>query len=157
MAGAVARPRHMRANRAKVGPMRALAGFLLALWLIAGLWLTLQPAHPFPGQVVDDNLVPFHTLRIYLANLDSEFWLRNLFGNLGLLLPLGLLGPIALPALARWWRILLVALLISTAIELTQLAVPDRSADIDDVIVNVTGALIGYVILLVARRIPRPT
>ena len=59
--------------------------------------------------------------------------MRNLFGNLFLLLPLGLLGPIALPVLDRWWRIALVALLYSVAIELIQLAVPDRSADIDDV------------------------
>ena len=131
--------------------MRRLAGFLLALWLLAGLFFTLAPAHPLPGQVVDDNLIPFHTLRIYLDNLGSWFWMRNLLGNLALLLPLGLLGPIAFPALARWWRVALLALLISSAIELTQLAVPDRSADIDDVIVNVTGALIGDLTLQMLR------
>lgn len=135
--------------------MRMLAGFLLALWLIGGLVLTLQAAYPLPGQVVDDNLVPFHTLSIYLRNPDSWFWMRNLFGNLGLLLPLGLLGPIAFPALGRWWRVVLVALLISTAIELTQLLVPDRSADIDDVIVNVAGALLGYVIFSVVHVVRR--
>jgi glycopeptide antibiotics resistance protein len=124
--------------------MRLLAGFLLALWLIGGLFLTLQPAHPLPGQVVDDNLVPFHTLGIYWRNLGSEFWLRNLFGNLALLLPLGLLGPIALPFLDRWWRIAVVALLYSVAIELIQRLVPARSADIDDVLVNLAGALLGY-------------
>lgn len=131
--------------------MRMLAGFLLALWLIGGLVLTLQPAYPLPGQVVDDNLVPFHTLAIYLDNLVSDFWLRNLFGNLALLLPLGLFGPIAFPILDRWWRIALLALLVSTAIELTQLAVPDRSADIDDVLVNVTGALLGYLAFFIVR------
>jgi glycopeptide antibiotics resistance protein len=131
--------------------MRLLAGFLLALSLIGALVMTLQPAHPLPGQVVNDNLVPFHMIAIYLANLGSWFWIRNLFGNLGLLLPIGLLGPIALPALNRWWRIALLALLVSTAIELTQLAVPDRSADIDDVIVNVSGALLGYAVFSVVR------
>lgn len=135
--------------------MRLLAGFLLALWLIGGLVLTLQPAHPLPGQVVDDNLVPFHTLGIYWRNLGSDFWLRNLFGNLLLLLPLGLLGPVALPAVDRWWRIALVALLYSVAIELIQRLVPARSADIDDVIVNVTGALIGFSVLNLGRLIGR--
>jgi len=61
------------------------------------------------------------------------------------------LGPIALPALDRWWRVALLAFLVSTAIELTQLAVPDRSADIDDVLVNVAGALIGYALFLATR------
>jgi len=132
--------------------MRVLAGLLLALWLTGGLVLTLQAAHPLPGQVVDDNLVPFHTLAIYWRNVGSEFWMRNLFGNLALLLPLGLLGPIALPALDRWWRIALVALLYSIAIEVIQLAVPERSADIDDVIVNLTGALLGFAMWRVVRR-----
>jgi glycopeptide antibiotics resistance protein len=133
--------------------MRMLAGFLLALWLIGGLILTLEPAHPLAGQVVDDNLVPLHTLSIYLANLGSSFWMRNLLGNLALLLPLGLLGPIAVPALDRWWRVAILALLVSTAIELTQLLVPDRSADIDDVIVNVLGALLGYATLVAIRAV----
>jgi glycopeptide antibiotics resistance protein len=132
--------------------MRPLATLILILWLAGGLLLTLQPAHPLPGQVVEDNLVPFHTLAIYWRNLGSEFWLRNLFGNLALLLPVGMLGPIAVPALDRWWRIALVALAYSVAIELIQLAVPDRSADIDDVIVNVMGALVGYWILTGLRR-----
>lgn len=136
--------------------MRLVVGLLLVIWLIGGLALTLQPAYPLPGQVVDDNLVPFHTLAIYWRNLGSEFWMRNLFGNLALLLPLGLLGPIAMPALDRWWRIALVALLYSLAIELIQLAVPDRSADIDDVIVNLAGALIGYLVFVIVRSAVRP-
>ena len=137
--------------------MRLLAGLLLFLWLIGGLVLTLQPAHPLPGQVIDDNLVPFRTIAIYLASLGSWFWMRNLLGNLALLLPLGLLGPIAFPALDRWWRIALIALLVSTAIELTQLAVPDRSADIDDVIVNVAGALVGYLMMVALRGLSGPS
>ena len=135
--------------------MRLLAGLLLALWLIGGLVLTLQAAHPLAGQVVDDNLVPFHTLAIYWRNLGSDFWMRNLFGNLFLLMPLGLLGPIALPALDRWWPIALLALMYSVAIELIQRLVPARSADIDDVIVNVTGALLGFTCYRFARRISR--
>lgn len=132
--------------------MRLLATLVLVAWLIGGLVLTLQPAHPLPGQVVDDNLIPFHTLRIYLDNLGSPFWMRNLFGNLGLLFPLGLLGPIALRALDRWWRLALVAFCYSASIEFTQLFIPDRSADIDDVIVNVIGALIGFGLYRLAAR-----
>ena len=131
--------------------MRLLATLVLAVWLVAALVLTLQSAYPLPGQVVHGNLIPFHTLATYLDNLGSWFWIRNALGNLGLLLPIGLLGPIAIPALDRWWRVALLALLVSTAIELTQLLVPDRSADIDDVLVNVFGALLGYELLSLVR------
>jgi len=136
--------------------MRLVATLVLALWLIGALVLTLQSAYPLPGQVVHGNLIPFHTLATYLDNLGSWFWIRNALGNLALLLPLGLLGPIALAALDRWWRVALVALLISATIELLQLAVPDRSADIDDVLVNVAGALLGYAMLKVARHVLAP-
>ena len=133
--------------------MRAISAFFLFIWLLGGLVLTLQAAHPLPGQVVTDNLVPFHTIAIYLDRLGSPFWIRQIVGNLGLLLPIGLLGPIAFPSLDRWWRVFLVALAISTAIEVSQLWIPDRSADIDDVIVNVTGALLGYGAFRIVRRV----
>jgi hypothetical protein len=49
-----------------------------------------------------------------------------------------------LPALDRWWRLAAVAFACSATIEPIQLFVPDRSADVDDVIVNVIGALVGF-------------
>ncbi len=130
---------------------RVSAGFLLALWLVFGLLMTLQPVDPPPGLVVDDNFILFKTIRIYLANLESPFWIGQLIGNLLLLLPVGLLGPIAFPAMNGWGRVLLAAVVLSAAIELAQLRVPNRSADVDDMLVNVIGALIGYGILRVLR------
>jgi glycopeptide antibiotics resistance protein len=127
--------------------MRLISALFLSAWLLGTLVFTLQAAHPLPGQVVTDNVVPFTTLRIYLANLDSPFWQAQAVGNVLLLLPLGLFGPLAVPWLGRWWRVLLLAALFSACIELIQLAVPDRSADVDDVLLNALGALLGYFIL----------
>ena len=123
----------------------------LAIWLVVGLAMTLQPVDPPPGLVVVPNFVPLHTLAIYLANTDSPFWMGQLIGNLLLLLPVGLLGPIALPAMDGWLRVLLVGLGLSLAIEAAQLFVPNRMADVDDVLMNVIGALIGYTILRIFR------
>jgi glycopeptide antibiotics resistance protein len=136
--------------------MRLISALFLGAWLLATLAFTLRAAHPLSGQVVTDNLVPFTTIRIYLDNLDSPFWQSQAVGNVLLLLPLGLLGPLALPWLGRWWRVLLVAALFSTCIELTQLAIPDRSADVDDVLLNSIGALLGYFLLLAVGIRPHP-
>jgi glycopeptide antibiotics resistance protein len=130
---------------------RIVTGLLLGLWLAGGLLLTFSPVYPAPGQVVEPNFIPLRTIGIYLANLDSGFWLRNLAGNLVLLLPLGLVGPIVFPWLDRWLRVLLAAAAISLAIEVAQLWVPDRSADVDDLLLNVVGAMLGYAILSVLR------
>ena len=135
--------------------IRLIAGVFLGLWLAAAFAFTLRAAHPLPGQVVSDNPIPFVTIQIYLDNLDSSFWLSQAIGNLLLLLPLGLFGPLAVPWLNRWWRVLLVALVLSACIETAQLWIPDRSADVDDVLLNATGALLGYWVLILLRL--RPT
>jgi glycopeptide antibiotics resistance protein len=135
---------------------RIVTGLLLGIWLAGGLLLTLSPVYPAPGQMVEPNFIPLRTIGIYLANLDSGFWLRNLVGNLLLLLPVGLFGPIVLPWMDRWLRVLVASLALSTAIELAQLGIPDRSADVDDVLLNVAGAILGYAILRVLRIGSRP-
>lgn len=131
--------------------VRVLAGIGLVIWLAAGLYATLQPIELAPGQVVDNNFILFRTIGIYLDNIGSSFWMGQVVGNLLLLLPVGLLGPIALPAMSGWIRVFLVALGISAAIEVAQLWITNRSADVDDVLINVTGALLGYAILTIAR------
>ena len=133
---------------------RLIAGVFLGLWLAAAFAYTLREAHPLAGQVVTDNATPFATIRIYLDNLNSPFWISQAFGNLLLLLPVGLFGPIALPWLNRWWRVLLVALVISACIETAQLYIPERSADVDDVMLNTLGALLGYWLLILIRLRP---
>lgn len=130
---------------------RVVTGLLLGAWLAGGLLLTLSPVYPAPGQVVEPNFIPLRNIGIYLANLDSGFWLRNLVGNLVLLLPLGLVGPIVFPWMDRWMHVLLAAVAISVAIETAQLWVPDRSADVDDLLLNVVGAMLGYAILSALR------
>jgi glycopeptide antibiotics resistance protein len=133
-----------------------MAGIALGLWLAGGLLLTLAPIEPPAGLIVLPNAVPLHEIAIYFANLDSPFWVRQLVGNLLLFLPVGLLGPIAFPALDGWMRVLLAALVFSVGIEFAQLWIPNRMADVDDVLLNVAGAMFGYAILTLARLASRP-
>jgi glycopeptide antibiotics resistance protein len=132
-------------------PTRWIAAIALGVWLAVGLVMTLQPIEPPPGLVIVPNFVPLRTLAVYLAHTDSPFWMGQLVGNLLLLLPVGLLGPIALPAMDSWLRVLLVALGLSLVIEVAQLWIPNRMADVDDVLLNAIGALIGYAILTILR------
>jgi glycopeptide antibiotics resistance protein len=133
--------------------IRLISAVFLAAWLLGAFAFTLRPANPLPGQTVTDNAIPFVTVAIYLENLDSAFWVSQAVGNLLLLLPVGLFGPIALPWLGRWWRVVLVAAVISASIEFAQLFIPERSADVDDVLFNTIGALLGYWLLRFLRSV----
>jgi len=136
--------------------VRLAAGLVLGVWLAGGLLVTLLPADPAPGQIVGHNFIPLRTVGIYLANLDSAFWVGQMVGNLLLLLPFGLLGPVVFPWLNRWLRVLVASLALSTAIELAQPWIPDRSADVDDLLLNVAGAILGYAAFLLLRIGSRP-
>ena len=100
----------------------------------------------------EHNAVPLATLRIQLADGITPFELRNIVGNVLLLLPLGIYGPILTPRLRSLPAILLVAAGLSAFIELGQLAVataygfPVRVADVDDVVLNTLGVLVGYLV-----------
>lgn len=62
-----------------------------------------------------------------------------------------------MPQLRRWWKALLLGLGASLAIELVQLVVrwfvdpPYRTVDIDDVILNTAGALLGCGLFVAGR------
>lgn len=96
------------------------------------------------------NLVPFATVHDQLT-ASTGIAYRQLGGNLGLLLPLGLIGPVLVRRLRRWRVALGVALACSVGIELLQLlgtllGLIRRSVDVDDVIVNVAGAALGFAV-----------
>ena len=96
--------------------------------------------------------MPLTTLRFQLDGGISAFELRQIVGNLVLLLPLGIYGPILWPRLRSLPSILLAGAGLSASIELGQLAVasaygfPVRVADVDDVLLNTIGVLCGYLL-----------
>jgi len=68
----------------------------------------------------------------------------QVIGNLVMLLPLGIYIPLLFPKLSGFFRVFLICLLVSISIELMQLITSVRSTDIDDVILNTSGAVVGY-------------
>ena len=96
------------------------------------------------------NLEPFHTIRLFLKVLDQQAYsaaaVINLGGNVIMFIPLGFLLPQVFPALQKFWRTALVTILIITAVEITQLFTLLGSCDIDDLILNLLGASVGYLV-----------
>ena len=70
--------------------------------------------------------------------------IRNLLGNILLFTHLGIFLPVLFPPLRKFFRTLLSVTFIITIIELCQLALMVGSCDIDDLILNVSGAALGY-------------
>lgn len=94
------------------------------------------------------NLEPFHTIRLFLKILSTQAYsstaVINLGGNVIMFIPLGFFLPRVFPPLREFLRTILATALIITAVELTQLFTLLGSCDIDDLILNVMGAAMGY-------------
>ena len=73
----------------------------------------------------------------------------NLFGNVLMFVPLGLLLPALWPRLARWWKTLSVCAGAIVAVELIQMLTLLGYCDIDDLTLNLLGAAMGYGLYLI--------
>jgi len=126
-------------------------------WL---LWMTLRPDST-PNQI---NLIPMAEHGQALACLISGacaprqvFWflLIDVLGNIVVFIPLGI-------GLAGIWpgqngrqtilRAALFGLLVSLTIELTQLTIPSRATDVDDLIFNTAGTMLGAIMFVAIQQ-----
>ncbi|MGN1031190.1 MAG: VanZ family protein [Butyricicoccaceae bacterium] len=101
--------------------------------------------------VADVNLHPFTTIRMYLSGR-AGVWnaVRNLGGNILVFAPMGIFIPLLRKKLA-FPTTFFTALAISGSIELIQYKTGLGSCDIDDVILNVFGAMLFCLLLVTAE------
>ncbi|WP_433226394.1 VanZ family protein [Actinomadura formosensis] len=129
----------------------AIALGLLGVFFYVAFKLTLTPVHD-KGQA-GGNTDPGDSLRFYMDRPTKEALLQ-IGGNLALLAPLGILLPLVWTTLRGPIRLALVTGVLSLAIETVQgTLVMGRAFDIDDVILNVAGVVLAY--LLLGRRLSR--
>lgn len=96
------------------------------------------------------NLQPFKEIVRYWKYRDvigCEMVIINLAGNVGVFIPFGALLPIIYKPLARWYALLPVGMIFSMTIECVQLVTRVGALDVDDVILNVTGVMLGLILL----------
>lgn len=115
--------------------------------------MTLEPS-PASVPFVHSNLRPGHSLRAYLEQPAARDAVKQIGGNLLLGAPFGILVPVLAPKARGMLKVLLLTGITMLLVELAQGAlITGRAFDIDDVILNTSGALLGY--LLLGRRLGR--
>lgn len=126
---------------------------LAAAAVLAGMSaVLLAPSpvdQPFYGKVQRAlNLLTAHGFPAWVEYTDVEA-----AANVLLFMPLGLLAGLLLPA-RRWWMAVLVCVGLAAGAELSQnLFLPRRQGDLQDVLANGAGALLGVAAAAAARRL----
>ena len=90
------------------------------------------------------NLVPFRSLKLQWRYIHTLWGRRNIWGNLLPFIPLGFILPGAHPGICSAKRFFPFALAFILSIELFQLVTRLGSFDIDDILLNMLGAALGY-------------
>lgn len=138
-------------------PLRLLAmlvafAFMVAFAVVLAR-LTLQPS-PASVALTHSNLHPGRSLNAYLEHGQFRDTVKQIGGNVLLGVPFGVLVPVLAPRARGMLRVLVLTALVMLMVELAQGAlVTGRAFDIDDVILNTSGALLGW--LLLGRRLGR--
>lgn len=109
--------------------------------------LLFDPANFFPFRI---NTTPFVHLFDYPETRSA---LLNLIGNTAMFVPLGIVWPIVYKKLDTHFKVIAAGVGVSLLIEILQLPFFDRVSDIDDLILNSAGFLLGYGIYLLVRKI----
>ena len=95
-----------------------------------------------------DKIFPFWINLIPLVHMFDEYdgWLINIIGNVTMFIPVGLAWPYCFKKLDTIGKVVLAGGGVSFFIEISQLPFYSRCSDIDDLIMNIAGVLIGAII-----------
>ncbi|MBD0740670.1 hypothetical protein BGM09_14890 [Streptomyces sp. CBMA29] len=119
----------------------------MVAFAVALAQVTLVPS-PASVSLIHSNLHPGHSIRAYLNGPSTRDAVKQLGGNILLGVPFGVLLPMLFPKARGLLRVGVLTGLTMLIVETTQgVIIVGRSFDIDDVILNTTGALIGYLLL----------
>jgi glycopeptide antibiotics resistance protein len=116
------------------------------VWILYLLFFaTFRDAPKIPFEI---KMIPFDTINNYLTNVvlwDKTEAFKNIFGNIILFIPYGFLG-ILYPKLNRFIWLFVTFFIVINIVEFSQYYFKRGFADVDDIILNTTGAVIGFII-----------
>ena len=102
------------------------------------------------------NIIPFKEIKRFWDMRYTYGWgitIMNLVGNIAIFVPFGLLVPASAKKkyLKNFFTVMALTVALSAAIEVIQYITLVGAFDIDDIILNTAGGLIGYICYLFAR------
>ncbi len=104
------------------------------------------------------NLIPFVTLREYVRRLAAdtinvETVIYNVVVNIVLFIPFGFIFPFFFEKLRKFLPYAAVSAASVVAVEIMQLLLRCGSFDVDDIILNLVGAAIGFGVFLILKKV----
>lgn len=138
--------------------IRILSWFIFVVYLVALVYFLFfsEQLGRVPSDEYKYSLVPFKEITRYIRYwraIGSYYVLLNLFGNVLCFVPFGFVLPVISKGQRRFWKILVLSFLTSLLVELIQLVSKVGSCDVDDMLLNTLGGIIGYLMFRICHYI----
>lgn len=133
-------------NEKSFFPPRA-SRLIFSIYSIVMFWELFLGPYRSSGASPRYNLIPLHTIANMVWNYPAfglHIWFINLFGNVITFIPLGFLLPRVFTSINNLKKIIAAAFAVSLAAEVLQLLLNVGSFDVDDLILNIAGAAVGF-------------
>lgn len=122
------------------------------------LFFSERMGRTFSDRTYHYNLIPFREIRRFLTHRDalgSEAVLLNIVGNVVAFMPFGTFLPIFSERCRKLWRTVYYSFELSLVVELLQLISRVGSFDVDDLLLNTVGGLLGFLVFALAAHVWR--
>jgi len=122
----------------------------LCFWIYMGgmiYFLFIGERYGNPYNDYRYNLILFQEIRrfvIYRDKIGMSSFLLNIFGNIFAFSPFGVFLPLLSQNMRKMWRVFGMSFLVTLCIECTQLVTRLGVFDVDDLVMNTLGGVIGY-------------
>lgn len=137
-------------KRQKFNKMQCAAAILLSLYIVVLLYFTVTGRYSHEEYEYKIN---FFTSYRWFFQYNGEQVLRQLLINYVMLMPVGFLLPVVINAKHKYLITLALSLLLTVFIETLQLITKCGSFEVDDIINNFVGAVLGMLIYMLFSRI----
>ncbi len=102
------------------------------------------------------NLVPFREIRRFWTHMDvlgAKAVVVNLLGNVAAFMPFAFMLPMISPKFCGPFKTVFLTFLLSLCIECVQLVTRVGSFDVDDLLLNTMGGLLGYLLYRIVQKL----
>lgn len=155
----------IRRNKLETSIERTIIFYTFIFYICGVIAFTFLPIFDLIREEIDFsiNLIPFRILIDFFKYREINIisiilLLQNILGNVLMFMPLGLFACMLNPKLAKPKYILLIGASSSLLIEILQFVamqlriVGYRASDIDDIILNTAGCMLGYLLFIALRK-----
>ncbi len=131
-------------NKKKIVLHRELFNLTFIIYLL----LLFQLVTTTDFESYSNNFIPFKEIMRY--RIDSTLFYKNVIGNIILFVPFGYFVCNYLKN-SKWYIALILTFITSISTEIIQMNI-DRSFDIDDILLNIVGGFLGFILYKYERK-----